>query len=70
MDEIDQAQEREEARLADALSAREPRLVSNNGKCIWCEDEPTVARTAFCSADCDEDYHKRHREMRHRITGE
>lgn len=70
MDDIDLAQEREEARLSAALSARAPRLVSRNGNCIWCTDEPVVVDTAFCSAECDEDYHKHQREMKQRITGE
>lgn len=70
MDDIDLAQEREEARLSAALFARAPRLVSRNGNCIWCTDEPVIADTAYCSAECDEDYHKHHREMKQRITGE
>lgn len=70
MDDADLAQEREEAHLAASMSARKPRLVSRNGKCIWCEDEEVIADTAFCSADCDEDYHKHQREMKQRITGE
>lgn len=70
MDDVDLAQEREEARLSAALSARAPRLVSRNGNCIWCTDEPVIADTAFCSAECDEDYHKHLREMKQRITGD
>ncbi|ORM64552.1 hypothetical protein PRCB_16640 [Pantoea rodasii] len=70
MDDVDLAQEREEAHLAASMSARIPRLVSRNGNCIWCADEPIVAATAFCSAECGEDYHKHKREMKQRITGD
>lgn len=49
MDEVDQAQEREEAHLAASLAARKPKLKSLNGLCIWCKDQPVVASTAFCS---------------------
>jgi len=70
MDDVDLAQELEEAHLAASLSARKPRLVSRNGYCIWCTDEPVVADTAFCSAECDEDYHKYQREMKQRIIGD
>lgn len=34
LDDVDQAQEREEAHLTASLSARKSRLVSPNGKCI------------------------------------
>nr|WP_313188826.1 hypothetical protein [Pantoea sp.] len=70
MDDVDLAQEQEEAHLADSLSARQPRLVSPNGKCIWCKDESVVADTAFCSTECDDDYHKHKRETKHRIGRE
>jgi hypothetical protein len=70
MDDADLAQEREEAAITDALSARQPRLKSPNGMCIWCKDEPVVPNTAFCSADCGEDYFKHKREMKQRINGE
>lgn len=70
MDDVDLAQEREEAHLAASLSARKPRLVSRNGNCIWCTDEAIVANTAFCSAECGEDYHKHQRKMKQRITGD
>lgn len=70
MDEVDLAQEREEAILKAALEARQPRLRSLDGRCLWCQDEATVADTAFCSAECDEDYHKHKREMKQRITGQ
>lgn len=66
MDEVDLAQEREEAILKEALLARQPRLRSPDGMCLWCRDEATVAGTAFCCAECDEDYHKHQREMRQR----
>jgi hypothetical protein len=68
MDEIDLAQEREEAHLAASLAARKTKLRSPNGLCLWCKDEPVVAETAFCSAECDEDYHKHQREMKQRIS--
>lgn len=68
MDEIDLAQEREEAHLAASLAARKIKLRSPNGLCLWCKDEPVVAETAFCSAECDEDYHKHQREMKQRIS--
>lgn len=66
MDEADLAQEREEAIRNAALAARQQRLTSPDGRCIWCKDEPVVANTAFCSAECDEDYHKHQREIRRR----
>lgn len=70
MDDVDLAQEREEAHLAASLSARKSRLTSPNGMCIWCKEEAVVADTAFCSAECDEDYHKYQREMKQRINGD
>jgi len=70
LDEVDLAQQREEAHLEASMSARKPRLVSNTGNCIWCQDEPVVAETAFCSAECGEDYHKFQREKKQRITGD
>jgi len=70
MDEADLAQERERAILAAALSARQPSLKSPNGMCIWCKDEPVVSGTAFCSADCGQDYAKYNREMKQRIKSE
>lgn len=68
MDDVDLAQEREEAHLAVSLAARKTRLKSPNGLCVWCSDEAVVAETAFCSAECDEDYHKHQREMKQRIS--
>ncbi len=68
MDEVDLAQEREEAHLAASLAARKTRLKSPNGLCIWCKDEPVVAETAFCSSECDEDYHKHRREQCQRVV--
>ncbi|WP_437615257.1 hypothetical protein [Erwinia sp. V71] len=70
MDEVDLAQEREEAHISASLSARKPRLTSPDGKCIWCKDEPAVTDTAFCSAECGEDHGKYEREKKQRITGE
>lgn len=66
MDEADLAQERDQALLTQALSAREPGLKSPDGMCIWCKDEPVVPNSAFCSADCGEDYLKHKREMQQR----
>lgn len=66
MDDADLAQELEEVLITNAMSARQPGLKSKNGKCIWCEDEPVVADTAFCSADCGEDYVKHQREVQQR----
>ncbi|MEG3113287.1 MULTISPECIES: hypothetical protein [Pantoea] len=68
MDDADLAQEREEALITAALSARQPRLKSPDGKCIWCKDEPVVSDTAFCSAECGEDYSRHTREMKQRIN--
>lgn len=68
MDDVDLAQEREEAHLAAALAARKSRLVSLSGQCIWCKEEPVVTDSAFCSAECGEDHHKHQREMKQRIT--
>ncbi|MGE9550428.1 hypothetical protein ACQPT2_04215 [Erwinia amylovora] len=68
MDDADMAQVREEALITSAMSARQPGLKSPNGKCIWCEDEPIVADTAFCSAECGEDYHKYQREKKQRLV--
>jgi hypothetical protein len=58
MDIADEAQAREEALIAAALSHRPKVPSSPNGVCIWCHDAPVVAGTAFCSADCAEDYEK------------
>lgn len=68
MDDVDLAQEREEAHLAASLAARKTKLKSPNGLCVWCKDEAVVAETAFCSVECDEDYHKHQREMKQRIS--
>lgn len=66
MDEIDAAQRQEELLLNTALANRVKALKSPNGMCIWCHDEPIVTSSAFCSADCGEDYGKRQREMKQR----
>lgn len=47
MDDVDLAQEREEAHLAASLAARKTKLTSPNGLCVWCKDEAVVAETAF-----------------------
>lgn len=69
MDDADVAQELEAALITLAISGRKPALKSKDGLCIWCEDEPIVADTAFCSAECGEDYSKHAREMKQRGTG-
>lgn len=66
MDDADLAQELEAALITTAMSARMPGVKSPDGNCIWCQDEPIVADTAFCSADCGEDYVKHQREMKQR----
>ncbi|ARF49688.1 hypothetical protein [Pantoea stewartii] len=70
MDEVDLAQQLEQAIIAAALENRKKSPVSPDGKCIWCKDEPVVDKTAFCSADCGVDYFKHEREMKQRITGD
>jgi len=67
MDEADLAQRHVEAHLQAAFLARKSRLKSLNGMCIWCKYEPVVAETAFCSAECGEDYFKHEREMSQRM---
>ena len=70
MDDADLAQELEQAIIAGALDKREPQLTSTDGKCIWCKDEPVVPKSAFCSAECGDDYFKSEREKKHRISGD
>jgi len=70
MDDADLAQEIEQSLVNGALSNREPMLTSPDGKCIWCKDEPVVPKSAFCSAECGEDYFKHERERKQRITGD
>lgn len=66
MDDADLAQQLEQAIITAALVNRKPQPISPNGMCIWCEDQPIVASTAFCSAECGVDYHKHQREIRQR----
>lgn len=61
MDEIDLAQIREHEILTAALSRRRLRLSSPDGMCIWCRDMPVIPGTAFCSADCGDDFDKEQR---------
>lgn len=68
MDDADLAQQFEQAIITAALVNRKPSLTSPDGLCIWCEDQPVVASTAFCSAECGVDYHKYQREMQQRHT--
>ncbi|MHA6311445.1 MULTISPECIES: hypothetical protein [Pantoea] len=68
MDDADLAQQLEQAIITAALVNRQPSLTSPDGLCIWCEDQPVVASTAFCSAECGVDYHKYQREMQQRHT--
>lgn len=70
MDDADLAYEQEKAILSEALSARKPSIKSPDGMCIWCKDEPVVALTAFCSADCGEDYAKHNRGVTQRVSDE
>lgn len=70
MDDADLAQELERAIVTGSLNNRAPILTSPNGKCIWCKDEPVVLKSAFCSAECGEDYFKHEREKRQRVTGD
>ncbi|MGK3141893.1 hypothetical protein [Pantoea sp. C2G6] len=70
MDDADLSQQVEQAIIAAALTNRKPQPVSPDGICIWCEDQPIVANTAFCSAECGVDYHKYHRELRQRNSGD
>lgn len=59
MDELDQLQEQDELRLKAALDKRKPMIKSANGMCVWCHDEPiSDVSSAFCSAECGEDYEK------------
>ncbi|VFP78904.1 Conserved hypothetical protein [Candidatus Erwinia haradaeae] len=67
MDEADLAQKREQDMIKAALSSRERSLQSPDGKCIWCKDEIIVVGTAFCSAECGDDYNKYQREMKQRL---
>ncbi|VFP80145.1 DUF2116 family Zn-ribbon domain-containing protein [Candidatus Erwinia haradaeae] len=67
MDEADLAQKREQDMIKAALLGREKSLQSSNGKCIWCKEEAIVVDTAFCSAECGDDYNKYQREMKQRL---
>lgn len=66
MDDADLAYEVQEALIASALSARKRGLTSSDGKCIWCRDEAAVAGTAFCSAECGEDYVRNEHQVKQR----
>lgn len=66
MDDADLAQEIEQAIILTALVNRQQRPESPDGMCIWCEDQNTVADTAFCSAECGVDYNKFQRELKYR----
>lgn len=68
MDDADLSQQLEQAIIAAALNNRQSAPVSPDGICIWCEDQPVVANSAFCSAECGVDYQKYHREMKQRLT--
>lgn len=65
MDDADLVQE---ALIASALSARKPGLTSPDGRCIWCRDEAAVANTAFCSAECGEDFFRNERQGKQRYV--
>lgn len=66
MDDADLAQELEQAIIQASLVSRQKSPKSPDGMCIWCEDQPVVPDTAFCSADCGVDYNKHVREMKQR----
>jgi hypothetical protein len=68
MDDADLAHEVQEALIASALSARKPGLKSPDGRCIWWRDEAAVAGTAFCSAECGEDYVRNEHQMKQRYA--
>lgn len=68
MDDADLAYEVQEALIASALSARKPGLTSPDGRCIWCRDEAAVANTAFCSAECGEDFFRNERQGKQRYV--
>jgi hypothetical protein len=63
MDDADLAHEVQEALIASALSARKPGLKSPDGRYIWCRDD-----TAFCSAECGEDYFRNEHQMKQRYV--
>ncbi|SUD99052.1 Uncharacterised protein [Providencia rettgeri] len=59
MDDIDHIQQRDDILHQLALMKRKPTLVSANGQCLWCHDEPVSGLSlAFCSTECGEDYEK------------
>jgi len=64
MDQLDQAQEFEELRRADALrdQALKPQMLPK-GVCYNC-DEPVFNGGCFCDADCRDDY-----EIRLKVQG-
>ncbi|MDI3441602.1 hypothetical protein QLG07_19230 [Erwinia sp. V90_4] len=68
MDDADLAQELEQAIIQSSLVSRQKSPKSPDGMCIWCEDQPVVPDTAFCSADCGVDYNKHVREMKQRSS--
>lgn len=68
MDDADLAQELEQAIIQSSLVSRQKSPKSPDGRCIWCKDQPVVAETAFCSADCGVNYNKHLREMKLRGT--
>ncbi|ENN8378938.1 hypothetical protein ACAX46_004409, partial [Providencia rettgeri] len=50
MDDIDHIQQRDDILHQLALMKRKPTLVSSNGQCLWCHDEPVSGLSlAFCS---------------------
>ena len=59
MDDLDIAQERDRLILEAALDSRKPTVISKNGMCLWCHDEPVSGLSkAFCSTECGHDYEK------------
>lgn len=67
MAEFDLAKKYVKEHFETASLSRKLRLKSITGMCIWCRYEGVVAKTAFCSAECCEDYFKYQREMSQRI---
>lgn len=58
-DEIDRAQEHEEAMLQAAIASQQnaPRM-KPTGSCHWCEEQ-VEGGLLFCDADCRDEYQRR-----------
>lgn len=55
-DEIDRAQEMEQAFLNAALSNRKHEILPHNGACHWCFEK--VESGCFCDSGCREDWER------------